>query len=177
MSSFSAMETRLPLQVVELPRSAWQSTWPDIPSGPTRVGIRLLAASDYTIARANAAEKAHELHPQQGTSVGMQALVDAYNDTLMAFAAARGTCDPTDTAMPWLDAAEDNISEALTPDGIRFLWDAIERTKIANSPLLAPVTVAEAALALPKVDELSSADANTCRKLLAYVCSLVGAHG
>lgn len=164
MSNFSqSIRIVPPPVVVDLPASAWAQTWQSAPTQAVRVGLRLLAANDYTTARAVAADKACTLHPE-GPMPARHDFQDAYNDALMIFAVARGTCDPSDISLPWLEAAEDNLGLALTPDGVRYLWDALERLRVQSSPLIEPWQGD-----MDGLSDLPTPQQTTCRKLLAYV--------
>lgn len=161
MSTYSQSIQTIPAsETIDLPVSAWAHSWPSIPRQTVKVGLRLLSSHDYVTARAIADEKVSALHSSFS--------VDSYNDALMAYAVARGTCDPHNVAESWLEAAEDNITMALTADGIRFLWDALERYRVANSPLIEPWDGE-----LEGLSKLPEAKQVTCRKLLAYVYEMI----
>ena len=137
MSAFSqeVSAARLPDVVVQLRPDAFDSTWPHKPTGQVAVGLLLLSERNVGTCRAEASKHAFELHPEGERD---PAWVEAYNDELMAWVMSRSLCNPRDAHEPFFAAQgqdEDTIKTALTSDGIRHLWDELERATIAKSPI------------------------------------------
>ncbi len=117
-----------------LPPSIFASEWPGRPKEPVVVGLRLLPDAEEQTARAEAVKLALELHPE-----GDDAWVEAYNDALLRWIVARGICDPNDLTQPTqiFPMAEDQVRQALTSSGVRYVFDAIERLQLETSPAYA----------------------------------------
>jgi hypothetical protein len=124
-----------PPRVVVLPATAWATTYPDRPAGDVDVGLRLYAEADAVLARAAAAQQAWRLHPQDAD---VDERVAAGDGALMAWLVARCTCKPDDAARPFfggaLGGAESLVPLALTPKGIEWLFDELNRLLLEESP-------------------------------------------
>ncbi len=163
-----------PLDAITLGPKSWAETWADRPREDVCIGLRLVAAEEYTGARENAANKATKAFP-----VRTGEFVEAYNDALMSWVVARGLCDPNDVSRDWhdwQDAAGDQaatMAESLMrPEAIRACYDALERLAIATSPIDRSVDDAEVDelpfLFANGIDRLSPTKATRIRKLLAF---------
>jgi len=146
MTAFSAVDGlgRPPPDVITVPISAFADSWDGKPEYPVKVGLRLIADADIQAARAQAAAYASKLHPDIATSTAAREVwTEAYNDACMRWIVARGTCADDNVAMAfdlWAAAPEDIVRDALTSEGVRFIFDAWERMKVATSPLLPEAT-------------------------------------
>ncbi len=115
-------------RVVSVPASMFADTG-DKPAGDEQIGLRRLSEADVQQARAQAAHRALALHDDHDGQI------EAFNDALMAWAVARGTCSPDDVTAPFFEMAEDTVQVRLTSEGIRYLYDEIDRLSIEGSPL------------------------------------------
>lgn len=137
MSVFSQHVTQAtpPPSTLVLPPSAFMPTWSDAPKAPICVGLTTLSEIDITGAKQAAATEARRLypHPDDGDR-----RIDAMNDLIFRWIVARGTTDPNDVSQPfelWRTAPEDTVKQALTVEGCRAIFDAIERLAISTSPV------------------------------------------
>lgn len=140
MGAFSAVVAARPkqaLRVVELPPSAYADGWGSKPSAPVRVGLRLISDAEIQTARGEAVRAAMTLHPHADAAQASQDpnWIDAFNDALMRWAVARATCVPEDISKPFFPVAEDTVKEALTSQGIKALFEALELLVVEQSPL------------------------------------------
>lgn len=112
---------------VPLSPNAFASTWPDRPSVPVPIGLRLPSQEDIQHARSEGSRVAWERHPDDPDEDNR---VDVFNETLMRVLIARATCRPDDVMRPFWDAPEDNIFLALNEGGVRFLWEELENLRV-----------------------------------------------
>jgi hypothetical protein len=188
--SFGELQSKTPSLVVDVPVACFAETWPDRPTKPVRIGLRTIADQDIQAARAQAARSANLQQPRTDAplDVGLTLWVDAYEDCLMRWIVARGTCAPDDTGQSpelWSAAPEDMVREGLTSEGVGFLYDAWERMRVATDPLAPLVDDTElgpelGTLLRAKLAEVASVDrprATRARKLLAFVLSDLGVPG
>lgn len=178
MSTFRSVVSeapRKPVRTLWLQPDAFSDAWPDKSPAPVEIGLRLIGQVDVEQARAQAAAKAVAMHDESDVS----GQVEAYNDTLMCIAVARGTCDPVDVTEPWMLMPEENIPLALTPQAIRFVWDELERLHIERSPLAPSASDEDIAslarrLARGEVGNHAPPVAGRLRKLLAFCLAELG---
>lgn len=154
-----------PPGTVVVPPSAWAMTWDERPREDVVVGIRPLSESDLVFCRTEAMRLVTGWYDDRLVDAapdGEYERVLAYNDALMRLAVARGTCDPNDAALPWdvwgKHGGDDRVREALTPEGTKMLWDALERTTLSVSPVGAQATDEE-------IEELSEKAARSLAKM------------
>jgi hypothetical protein len=88
---------------------------------------------------------------------------------------ARGTTDPNDVALPfelWAEAPEDIVKDALTPEGAKAIYDAIERLAIETSPVLEEATLDDVgelfAFAFEAFPKMPPEKAKRVRRLLKF---------
>lgn len=136
-----------PAAIVRVPVSAWASSWRDRPLEEETIGVRPLTEGDVVFARSEAARialGAHPVPPEGTPDVFADERNAAFNDALLRMGASRGTCDPTDASQPWggwgRHGGDVLVLEALTVEGARLLWDAIERVTIDTSPVMPQAT-------------------------------------
>lgn len=167
-----ATRDRTPVRHVIIRSNAFADDWAEKPDdgGEIALGLRKISDADSTTARAEAAKFAMEMHDDQ------EGQVEAFNDALMRWLVVRGTCDANDNTInaPLFDGSEENVRNALTSKGIRFVWDEIERFHQETSPLV-PVATDEDLLELaelmkqPKLLEFTTVgSALRIRKLLGF---------
>jgi hypothetical protein len=116
-------------KTIELFPSDFADEWEEKPETKITIGLRLVPETEMHKARANASQKAVK------SSTDREIQVDIYNDLLMAWAVAEGTCQAADTTQPWMRGAVDVIPRALTSRAIRRVYDELEKLHIESSPL------------------------------------------
>lgn len=173
-----------PLAVLSIPANAWTTNpdaWASSPGGRPRfqvtVGLRRLSDADMQSARAQAAEKAHKDYACRACKEITSAVdqIDAFNDALMHIAIGRAATQPTDVSVPYFEREEDDVRARMTPEGARFVWDAIERLHIGDSPVVHAATddeILSLSLAFAAPDALrglSVARALRIRKLATFI--------
>ncbi len=126
---------RQPIRTVELPPTAWATEWPARPPHAVKVGLKLLSEKDVQQARSEASRQAWDYAPGDMGDEREEERINVYNDALVRIAVARGTTKPDDADQYLFQMAEDTVSMALTTDGIRHLWEALERMTIELGPL------------------------------------------
>lgn len=142
MSTFTQVledRTRIPERHVVLKRNAFAEDWQSKPGEDLALGLRRVSDADIQTARAEASKFAIDMHPDSSDRVGQ---VESFNDALMRWIVVRGTCDANDCAInaPIFDGSEENVRNALTSQAIRFVWDAIERFHLEQSPIVPEAT-------------------------------------
>lgn len=168
-----------PSHTVKVPLAAFQPRWRERPKGEVEMGLRLIADPDLEVGRARAGKRATELHPRAVDGDPHLSLWwDAYNDELMRWIIALGTCSATDATKAWPNwkaAPEMMVREALTSDGVGHIYDAWERMRIEADPSLRPVRDEELAaigsLIAASGEQLSKMDrgrATSVRRLLRH---------
>jgi len=139
MSAFSEVSSRVRLPGRTLVLEPWMfaDDWERKPTEAFCVGLRLMSEQDKTKARGEAERLALDAHPHGGPNA-----LDCFNDALLRQVVALGICDPNDVASPCslLPMAEDQVREALTTRGARFIYDAIHRYEVEVSPLVQEAT-------------------------------------
>ncbi len=171
-SAFSQLRKATPqkptpaLRVVQLQPSAFASDWPEKPVVAVSVGLRLISDADVETARAEAARRALDLHDQDGDEDNQ---ADAFKDALLSWIVARGTCKPSNILLPWF-SHEDVPRDALTPAGKLYLYEALERLTVEESPLSRAATDEEIA-GMPIATTLAAATPGSAlrfRRLIAH---------
>lgn len=180
MTTFSEVQQGMPPGSVVVPPEAWSSAWPDRPEEEVCIGLRFVPDVELEDARVEAYRRAEGLFPDHKSSPHVRDLfVASFNDTLVRWIIARGTCDPNNVHKPWelwADAAEDiAVEQALTDLGAALIFDAWEQMRIASDIAL-PVAsdedlslLPELLTRLPILSENSRAREQRCRRLLRFV--------
>jgi hypothetical protein len=130
--SQAVKDKRAPGATLVLEPWVFADEWSGKPSDDVCVGLRLLSDGDKTKARKTAEELADSVHPDRGAN-----WVECFNDCVQRQVDALGICDPNDVrkSHELLPYAEDQVMEALSSKGSRFIFERIERYEIAASPL------------------------------------------
>lgn len=167
MSVFSHVLERVPSRIIDLTPDMFADDWPDKIPKTVKAGLRLLSEGDIHSARAQAADRAVQMHE------GAEDRIAAYNDTLMAWAVASALCASTDTRTPFLDSPFENVFLAFTSEGIRRIWEELEVTHLMHSPLLDEIDAVGIAalvgeLQSERLANLGAKEARV-RRLLSYV--------
>jgi hypothetical protein len=129
-----------PPKTVVVEPEAFAPNWGHRPKTAVAVGLQNLSDDDETTARSEAEKFTNRLGHEDREN-----WIDAFNDALMAELVARSVCDPNDVRNEQanLPLPEDHLRAALTPAGIRYLYDELERLKVESSPLHPEATDAE----------------------------------
>jgi hypothetical protein len=180
VSAFSVLQTTrtTPPGHVTVPTTAFDDRWDRRPKDAVCMGLRNVAEDDLQTARSEAAKVASRLHPQalshrDGPSFELWAAT--YNDALIRWIIARGTCDANDTSRSWEGwrvAPEDMVAIALTTSGAQFIFDAWERMKLSTditTPEATDEEIAELATKLDGFARLERGRAARARRLLRFV--------
>lgn len=168
MTAFSQVLERVPPRIVNIPLDAWADDWVDKPREVVTAGLRLLSEMDLQMARASATEKAFAAHKDP---VGR---IESFCDHLMAWAVACALTEPGDVTQPYFGSPHENVQEAFTSKGIKFLWEELELLHVIRSPLIDEAeddTIAELAamLADGRVAHLPEGKQARMRRLLTHV--------
>jgi hypothetical protein len=138
MSTYSASipEARTPVDVVTLSPSAFATKWKGAPRSDVKIGLTLVSSADVETAKTAAGLEAWRIHPNEADA---DARYETYTAVLIRWLIARGTSDPENTTRPfylWKEAPEDIVREALSSEGVKFLWDALDRVWTESSPVV-----------------------------------------
>lgn len=171
-----AVEPKKPALVITLEPAAFADAWKDKPTAPVQIGIRTIAEKSYIDARAAAAKTAWALHPEDHEVDDRTA---AYNDALMAVCVGESATMPDDIEVPYFgQMAEDKARLSLTSEGLRTIFQALERLVVGLSPI-APQASDEdiarlAEVAPTALAAMSDGRARRLRRLLAHVLADLG---
>lgn len=180
MPAFSQIENQHPPSVIVVPPEAFASTWSDRPDEDVTIGLRFVPDAQLEDARVEAYRRAERLFPKhEANAEANQLFIATFQDTLLRWIIARGTCDPNNVHKPWYawSAAPEDIvvEQALTDQGAQLIFDAWERMRLAANIGLAVATDADLALLpelltrLPAMAEVSRTRALRLRRLLRFV--------
>lgn len=178
MSAFSAVQARRPPAFVVVPVSAFKDDWVDRPREPVAVGLRMVGNKRLEVARAQARKVANAAIKGVDTEDpdDMQLWADAFHHELFLQIVTYGTCDPNDVMADWPlfeVAPEDMAREYLSPDGLKFLFDAWERMRISVDPTQREATDEEVERLPELLRErgagMGRVEAMRARRLIAFV--------
>lgn len=172
MSNFAQVTQGLnkPLKIITIEPGLFASSWAKRPPATIALGLRTLSEADVDSAEKQAERRAAEYVAKPDEYLRV------YNHELMCCAVARGICDPnnTDKPAPFLEYPEDTVPKALTPAGLRYIFDALEQALVESSPIYGEATDAEV-LALADglrdgaLSGLSPALAARARRFLKFI--------
>ncbi len=137
MSTFAEHLAKRPPEpplIVVLKPEHFLATFTERPTVEVAVGLRTLSHDEVLVASSEAAKIA-----RAGGREGEEA-VDRYNEELMIWAVGAGTTDPNDARRAYFALGGESARHQLAPEGVRFLWDAIERAHALCSPLTPPAS-------------------------------------
>ncbi|WP_394847403.1 hypothetical protein LZC95_08050 [Pendulispora brunnea] len=140
--------------MIVLPPSAFADRWEAKPDAAVAVGLRLLSERDIQVAKAESSKWVDKMYSgADGVIRDVDKAVESWNDCLVRWACALGTCDPNDVTKPYFPAAEDVIGDALTSEGLRRIWDALELLHLEESPVAPEATDAEILALIGRIAE------------------------
>jgi hypothetical protein len=179
MPSFSEVENRRPPGSIVVPPAAFADTWQERPDTDVCMGLRFVADEDLEDARVEAFKRASRLFPNHRANAEATELWSvSFQDALIRWIVARGTCDPNDVQRPWSvwgAAPEDIVQQALTDMGAQRIFDAWEQMRIAADIGLPEATDDDLALLplllarLPTLAAIARPRALRVRRLLRFV--------
>lgn len=168
-------DVRAPVRTLVVEPASFADEWRGRPSEPVCCGLRRIPADDVENARRQAIETAWQRHPRKEHIAARR---EAYNDAVMRWCVARGTCDPNDVTAPWdlwQGMPEDLVFVALTVEGVRFVYDALEAFAIETSPVQREALDEELSGVAGRLAGASPAVAARARRLLAFALDLLPA--
>lgn len=118
----------LPERIVVLSPNAFASDYHARPSVNVAIGIRRLSQGDLDVARREAEREAVGFYEEvRGRSrpVNFEVVDEVRNDALMVIAVGRAATDPNNVEKTYFLGQEDEARSALTPEGIRRIWDEL----------------------------------------------------
>lgn len=121
-------------RTVTLAPSGFADDWEQKPTEPVEIGLRLLSEADLAAARSVGVQKACELHPELDER--SEIWIEAFNQALMHWAIARGTCKPESIEQPFWEMAEDVVPLALSEGGAARLYGELELLTVLESPVI-----------------------------------------
>jgi hypothetical protein len=119
-----ATKPKIAPRIVVLTPDAFAADWIHRPSVEAAIGLRHISQNDIAAARNEANREATGFYAEHdGRKVDTDLFADIFNDKLMEIVVARATCKPNDMGTPYFEYADATVPRALTPAGIRRLWD------------------------------------------------------
>jgi hypothetical protein len=171
LSAIEKQKKRPPGRTLLLEPGVFADVWPEKPRAAVCVGLRLMSQDDRTKARFDAEKIARDAHPQGGVNQ-----IDAFNDALMRCCIASGLCDPNDVQQPsaLFQHPQDDVFDALTSQGAKTVYQALERYEIESSALAHEPSDEEVDelvdhLISGALDRMLPSYGALCRRLLGYV--------
>lgn len=121
-----------PPKVIKLPLSAWNPTFTGRPECDIPVGLRLPGSEDAETIEAEAVRSMRE-----AMADGEEAALRAYNESKLVSLVALCITDPNDVTAPHelFETPNALLKIALTPQGLRRLFDEIELLQVETSPI------------------------------------------
>lgn len=128
-----AASNRNARHTVKLRPSAFADTWEAKPTESIEIGLRLIPEGEYANARSVAVKAAMELHPDLDER--SEIWLESYNQALIQWAVAHGTCKPDNVTEPFWEMAADVVPLALSSAGTLRLYEELEILAVTESPL------------------------------------------
>src|SRR5574343_1746857 len=126
--------------VVVLHPSAFCDPYRDRPGSDVAIGLRRISEREAMTSMAEARKEAASAY-RKG-----EAAEERLNEAILCWTIGYAACDPNDVSKPYFARGDEEVRDALTPYGLRRLWDELEMLLAADSPLLAPLGDDELAL-------------------------------
>ena len=169
-------ETLRAPETLVLSSNHFSPKWRSRPTDNVAVGIRPLSSADDDYCRSEAARIAWRTLPGRPDDEHHEQRIDVFNDAVMRIAIARAVCDPNDATRPaeiWQGVPEETVGIALTREGVKAIYDAIERVTIALSPVRREATDEEiellAAIVHDRLSRMPEARAARVRRLAGFL--------
>lgn len=154
----------------------FSAKWRNRPTDDVCVGVRPLSSADDDYCRSEAARIAWRTLPGKPNDEHHDQRIDVFNDAVMRVAISRAVCDPNDALRPaeiWQGAPEEVVGIALTREGVKAIYDAIERITIALSPVRRAAVDEEIellfAIFLDRLARMPEARAARARRLAGFL--------
>lgn len=162
-----------PTSIIVLKPEHFASDYAEAPKSDIAVGVRTLSEKEMQQVAGEAAKEARLYHPDAST-IDDGPFTLAYEDAIIKLAVGRCLTNPNDSRDPYFAAADEMVGMAFTAPTIRRVWDELEKTTLANSPIIEAATDDEIAdmielLQAGLVEKLMPAPQLRLRKLLSFV--------
>lgn len=177
MKFAEAPRTLAPEHIITLPPSAFAEDYEKRPKTDVAIGLRRLSQADTAYARAEAEREAVDFYSEmegRPRRPAMATLVEVRNDALMCLAVGRACTDPNDATKPWFRGQEDTTRVALTPEGVRRIWDEYVLFCASSGVARAKASDAEAAKLGRAIAQGAVKLDDEARMLLAYLGESLG---
>lgn len=126
-----------PARHVILSPEYFSDEWADKPRDDVAVGLRLVSQECADLSRKEAEREAVGFYAELRHAplpANPEIMLEIRNDTLMVMAAARCMCDPNDISIPYWKFGEEMVRLALTPEGVRRVYDELVILHATCSP-------------------------------------------
>jgi len=168
---------RKPARVQTYPSSIFADTWAGRPTSDVAVGLRVPSDHQVSLARANAARLAVELHPRPED---VELRVASMNDALMREVCAMVMCDANNAHEPYFRAQEDDVATKLTSEGVKRIFDDFERLVLETSPVHREIEDDEIDLLAARLTPealavMTTSRARRARRLMSFLLDELGA--
>lgn len=157
--------------VIPLEPAAWQDDWTHRPVETVAVGIRAIGVKDYQQAFNEAAKWCAENAPTENPQV----FLENVKIRLQIWCVARAVCDPNNIHQAYFERGDEEVEEALRPEGVRYLYDAFETLHLEES-VVAPLANDDEVLDLVSIlaankqlPALPDAKQARCRRLIRHL--------
>lgn len=137
-SSTSGAEPRKAPAIVPVDPSHFADTCDRRPDATVLLGLRRINEKTVEIARANASEEAWE---QIANVLDYAKREDAYLDATMCWMVSAALCLVEDARTAYLRGGVDELRTTFTPEGIRFLYQHLEKLHLERSPVVTEIAV------------------------------------
>jgi hypothetical protein len=173
-------ETVAPPRVVKLPVSSWRSAYEGKPEVDISVGLRLPSQDETEgIER----EALRTMRENLGADTDKAFAIQSYQEAKLVNLVATCICDTDDVSAchPLFETPNATLPLVLTKEGLRYLFDQIERLQIDSSPIFpeASDTDVDALMelirdgALPRLSSTNPIDHARCRRYLALCLEMM----
>lgn len=169
-----------PPRVVKLPVSAWRSAYEGRPEVDIRVGLRL-PSQDETEGIEREALRTMRDNLSADTDEGFA--LRSYQEAKLVNLVAVCLCDTDDVSAchPLFETPNATLPLVLTKEGLRYLFDQIERLQVDSSPIFPEASDTDVAAmlellqdgALERIRESNPIDHARCRRYLALCLEML----
>jgi len=161
-----------PPRVVVFPPTIFADTWAAKPTDDVAIGLRIPSDYDVSCARANAAQRVADLHAEGDDR---SVWIDAMNDAVFREVCALAMTDPNNVAERYFPLQDDDVYRRLSSEGVKRVFDEVERLAIETSPVHVEATddevslLAELLITPEAIDVLPTFKAKRARRLLKFL--------